>query len=526
MSMSKPSASGPYDQKRGVALIGDLHGDPASLVGALESIKTKSGKPLVTFPEAIISGSKSCPANKQARLFSTQELNNLVWNGEKAVLLLLGDIVDNARPSMHPDQTADTMGLSGCGTASTQPLLFEILLAVQRAAIAKGGKVVIVIGNHDYENCRPEDVSISSYCSKYAPAANDWGGDGENKDGPNQGRAFETEQHDSGRDPQRRVASTMRHRTSPSTDIDDEDDGEEWIEESDPHSLARATHHDTVGHVSSDDERYNEGVEQSDDFNVESDTTGYTLRRPVYGNGRQAEKVVSAAPGPGHVASAGVVASCNVSGGFSEAHAVQMRRMYAKFPTCAVATLAGRGSKAKPGTGGTATGTTLVFGVAMHGFLHTDVFVNLGVPAPAKMPTSAKGVNTMFTKVNKVYNDAIAPETINADRCDLYTLVDNAGYSAPSMCRSTEQESAVIPPEMNISAVYKGHDISASAIGVGGGSGGGTVVRLDSGSSRAFQSTPNVTRAAAFGGVFGGTITDPIIFHANTGAATITPPIL
>ena len=131
-------------------LIGDVHGDPFAFYRAL--ILTEC----VDVPPLRLSNSAKCHHRGRTSLEGGGSAG-CRWTGGAAVVVFLGDLLDNNRHEVEET--------GRCAHEGSQFEILDALLSLKRQALKMGGDVVWVLGNHDVWN-----VSLGNRaCGRYAP---------------------------------------------------------------------------------------------------------------------------------------------------------------------------------------------------------------------------------------------------------------------------------------------------------------------------------------------------------------------
>ena len=138
-----------------VYFCGDLHGDLHVLLEVLRHTG------LATVTKKMLDDAKECPRSQreEERLTNPKrdDLKKLEWSGGMSAIVFLGDVVDNRREHKH-----DPYGVCAYGDAEEN--ILHILTALQEGARRVGGRVAVVLGNHDVAN-----VVQGIDCTRYSP---------------------------------------------------------------------------------------------------------------------------------------------------------------------------------------------------------------------------------------------------------------------------------------------------------------------------------------------------------------------
>ena len=151
-----PSGKVSLDEHPKIFCAGDVHGDFLALLRVFK----KTG--VASVPDHVMAAVEVCPTENVGRKINpltADEMNEIVWTGERNALLLLGDVLDNRRGGRD-----DPYGV--CGFAGTQTQMMELLQTLGRMARRAGGKLVWVLGNHDCGNAMGAN---KFFCERYAP---------------------------------------------------------------------------------------------------------------------------------------------------------------------------------------------------------------------------------------------------------------------------------------------------------------------------------------------------------------------
>lgn len=167
-----PSGHVLMTKHRIVYCIGDVHGDLRALLRTMRLagvIRYGTDLPPGTerrLREDVEAAVESCPAPSNATNhhrvgfpLTKEQVGSIEWVGGTSAVVLLGDVLDNRRGA-----AADPWGV--CAMSGTQPLVLEIIETLKVRAHEAGGKVVLVLGNHDVANTMPGETH---FCRNYAP---------------------------------------------------------------------------------------------------------------------------------------------------------------------------------------------------------------------------------------------------------------------------------------------------------------------------------------------------------------------
>lgn len=140
-----------------IVCVGDVHGDLMALVSTLK------GAGLLSCSEAFFQAACTCYTGDGRRHVGTSPVHvsrqTMNWSGGTACLVMLGDILDNQRG----DET-----LGRCALPSTQQIMMDILELLQRQAAESGGRVSIVLGNHELANIVHAEQDM--FCRHHFPS--------------------------------------------------------------------------------------------------------------------------------------------------------------------------------------------------------------------------------------------------------------------------------------------------------------------------------------------------------------------
>lgn len=124
-----------------IVCIGDTHGDLLGLVHALKAAG------LIWCGPGFVDRASACHVGRGrpgvAAAPVTVDARSVGWSGKTACVLLLGDTVDNQRGD-------DPSGR--CALPATQQTLLALLRHLHEQARAAGGRVALVLGNHEVMN--------------------------------------------------------------------------------------------------------------------------------------------------------------------------------------------------------------------------------------------------------------------------------------------------------------------------------------------------------------------------------------
>lgn len=145
-------------------IAGDVHGDMFALLKVLELTGCVEIAPHYFAQSAKCwSNYKRTYERTKSTISSLAQLRNIrtnvAWVGGTSVVAFLGDILDNKRGSNAAEN-------GNCAWEGTQYQMLDILLALREKALADGGNVIWVLGNHDIWNISP----IVQTCHRYSPA--------------------------------------------------------------------------------------------------------------------------------------------------------------------------------------------------------------------------------------------------------------------------------------------------------------------------------------------------------------------
>ncbi len=171
-------------KKYDVACVGDVHGDPSVLVQTIESMRygetAEDSVPLFIIPPALKLWANSCDCTNSSTRLPLKDIKKLRFNVKNLkkpfVFVLLGDILDNVRPSVevhYANEMRGDMGYGnlGCGGPVTQLGIMIILVQLHLLLKTQGGYVLWIAGNHDIANVDPSPLN-AHICKKYAPLLN------------------------------------------------------------------------------------------------------------------------------------------------------------------------------------------------------------------------------------------------------------------------------------------------------------------------------------------------------------------
>ena len=128
-------------------MVGDVHGDPFAFYRAL----LLTG--CVDVPHSRLADSAKCHRGTSLK----GPKGGCRWTGGTAVVVFLGDLLDNNRFKVE--------ATGRCAHEGSQFEILDALLSLKRQAVRVGGDVVWVLGNHDVWN-----VSLGNRaCGRYAP---------------------------------------------------------------------------------------------------------------------------------------------------------------------------------------------------------------------------------------------------------------------------------------------------------------------------------------------------------------------
>lgn len=130
-----------YPSVRRIIVIGDVHGDFDKLIDCLVISKVIKVNPSITLPE-----SNHIRTNEQVFKF----IHSLKWIGNDTNIIQLGDQVDRIRPT-NWDKNNVPIGEANNDEGSSLNI-FYLLWYLNTLAKKQGGRVISIMGNHEFMN--------------------------------------------------------------------------------------------------------------------------------------------------------------------------------------------------------------------------------------------------------------------------------------------------------------------------------------------------------------------------------------
>ena len=140
-----------------IVLSGDLHGDLLALIKVLKLSRC------VEIDPGEEKMAQACPvaqdSQQRHREIDRSRLRHYRWKNKcRKAIVFLGDILDNRRFAHD-----DAFGV--CARTDTQTFMLMVLAHLKQQAERQGGKLLILLGNHDVANMQVGD----QFCARFAP---------------------------------------------------------------------------------------------------------------------------------------------------------------------------------------------------------------------------------------------------------------------------------------------------------------------------------------------------------------------
>lgn len=133
-----------------IVFIGDVHGDLLGLVHCLRHAELISCSPQFGIDASACHTGKGRPLVSSPHVRVSNE--EVQWIGRSSCVVLLGDTLDNQRGD-------DPMGR--CAIPGTQQAILALLCHLHRGARAQGGRLCLVLGNHEVLNVCATDQTYA-----------------------------------------------------------------------------------------------------------------------------------------------------------------------------------------------------------------------------------------------------------------------------------------------------------------------------------------------------------------------------